>query len=278
MTDNCSNCKSTIPLDADRCTKCGADVAPPNVRFAARATEAKALSSLVAIAQEAAAANGVSAEIVRLENLAKNSQMVINRKLRALSDWINSEDELYLNFYKLKEKGIAYKYDIYNRQRISAENTISPIFFDRLIIGALTVDGQGMSYYGKYTVVIRSTDIERRASVFWENPFIFNKKHNIISGEDPPEGYRAPWQEREKVVIAKLADAIKPGDNDHALSILVMGPDRNTADCNFVEVHVYNQIHVNEIERVIPPHAIPEDEENAWEFLREKLAGKGISC
>ncbi|WCS23890.1 zinc ribbon domain-containing protein [Methylobacterium sp. NMS14P] len=278
MTEDCPECGATLRWDAHTCISCGAVPAPPNVRFAERAIEAAALSLSWARALELASSNKATAEVERLDHLAKHSKMVINRKLRALSEWINSDDELYVNFYKLRERGLEYEDNVYNRQRVSAENTISPNFFDQLVVGALTIDGRGMTYYGEYTILIRQDRIASRASVFWENPFIFNKNHSIISGEDPPVGYRAPWGERNKIVVAKLAGDVKPGDGDAALAALVMGPDRAAKDCDFVEVHVHKHIHANEIEAVIAPSEIPADDEDAWEFLRDKLATKSIKC
>lgn len=278
MIDPCPNCGREIPLDDRICDYCAADAKPPNVRFAERPGEVRALAALDAAASGLAASAGREAERSRLAELVRASKLVINRKLRSLALWVESDDELYVNFYKLKQRGVRMTNDVYNRQRLSAENTISPTFADQLTIGALTVDDRGMDYYGGYSVLIREEAIRLRATVFWENPFEFNKRMKIVSGEDPPEGYRAVWEERHRLANAKLATQLPDGADDDVLANLVMGPDRSVESCDFIEVHIHGDIHADCIERVVPPKTIPKEERSPWKHLQRKLAKKGAAC
>ncbi|HEX8448988.1 MAG TPA: zinc ribbon domain-containing protein [Allosphingosinicella sp.] len=278
MSDQCPNCRREIDLHERFCPFCTADAKPPNVRFAERTSEAAALAGLEAAADSKVAAAGTQVEQERLVELARTSELVINRGLRSLAHWVEGEDELYVNFYKLKERGVRMANDVFNRQRISAENTISPTFADQLVIGALTVDGRGMDYYGGYSVLVREEAIRTRATVFWENPFEFNKRMKIVSGQDPPEGYRAVWGERHRLASAKLSERLTKGADDGDLAKLMMGPDRSARDCDFIEVHVWQDIHADAIRAVVPPDTIAEADRSEWEHLREKLVKKGAVC
>lgn len=278
MIDPCPNCAREIPLDGRLCDYCMADAKPPNVRFAERKGEVERLGKREENAAAAATAAGTRAEQARLVELVRASKLVINRRLRSLSLWLESEDELYVNFYKLRERGVRMSNDVFNRQRISAENTISPTFADQLVIGAITIDGRGMNYYGDYSVLVCDDAIRVRATVFWENPFEFNQRMNVVSGKDPPEGYRAPWSDRHKLASAKLTGQLVQGAGDAALAALVMGPDRSSEQCDFIEVHVWGDIHAEAIESVLPPDTIPDEDRSLWDHLRSKLARKGCIC
>ncbi|WP_380784903.1 hypothetical protein [Sphingomonas sp. R86521] len=248
------------------------------MRLASRAAEVAALAEREAEATETATRNGATGVLGRLRTRAEDSKMVINRKLRSLSRWVNSEDELYLNFYGLRKRGMKAVDDRYNRQRVSAENTVSPGFYEDLIVGALTIDDQGMSYYGPWSVIIRDDHIRPRASVFWENPFPFLKRMKVISGDDAPEGFRAPWSARSRLAVAKLGGRLNADDDEDAIAETFIGPDRGSEHCDFIEVHVYHELHVDGIERIEAPVLVPSGERTEWEFLRKKLSAKGVVC
>ncbi|WP_231420772.1 hypothetical protein [Sphingomonas sp. Leaf205] len=278
MADTCFNCGRSLSLGDRLCTYCSADVLPPNVRSASRAGEVAALAERETEAIKAAASNGATDVLMRLRTHAEESRLVINRKLRSLSLWVNSEDELYLNFYQLKKRGVKSVDDRYNRQRVSAENTVSPGFYEELTVGALTVDGEGMSYYGPWSVIVRDDHIRLRASVFWSNPFLLLQSEKVISGDDLPEGFRAPWSARSRLAVAKLGSRLSAADDDDAIATRFMGPDRSSEHCDFIEVHVHHEIHVDGIERIKEPALIPPIDRTEWEFLREKLSAKGVVC
>lgn len=278
MSDLCPNCAREVALDERVCRICGADALAPNVRYASRDGEIAALAKREKRAVSAAKKKKAVAALDRLRDLAQTSRLVINRKLRALSLWVESDDELYVNFYRLRQLGVRMVDDRFNRHRISAENTISPLFFEQLVVGALTIDGKGMPYYGGWSVLIRDADIRVRATVFWENPFTFNKRKRIVSGDDPPEGYRTTWGRRDSLAVAKLGDRLDSTDDDSQLAKRFMGPDRASEHCDFIEVHVHGPIHADAIEEVVEPSHMSAADRTDWKHLRKKLEAKGIIC
>ncbi|MFT9359367.1 hypothetical protein [Acetobacter okinawensis] len=277
MEDYCQNCSRLIALSDRICSFCGTDANAPNVRYALRDNEQNELNKKFIESETNSNKSGNKEEFYELISKSKESKMVINRSVRAIADWVGREDKLYVNFYKLKEMGLRKPYDQYDQQRISAENTISPVFAEKIVVGALTINEIGMTYYGGYSVTIKDKDICNRASVFWENPFIFNAKHRVVSGHPCPEGYRASWNNRDKLVGAKLGACVTNGMSDDDFANLLMGPDRTSESCDFIEVHVYDWLHASSIDKITPPATIPAEDRLEWDHVSSKLRASPTS-
>ena len=277
MSDACPTCGRSVLSELRFCKFCTGDAGFPNVRWANLKPEVTALSRRAAKARRAAIKSGTLAEHDRLVAMAQTSQLVINRKLRQLASWINRDNKLYLNFYKLKKLDPSYTEDIWNMQRNSAENAVNPLFYDDLSIAAITVDGVGMSYYGEYSIFVSENAIANRTTVFEENPFTFNKRHRVIAGKMAPAGFRAPWQNRAALASAKLGAKLTPGATDADLAELVMARTRGASDCDFIEAHVYGEIHAECIVSVVGPRPKVRSEFIIWRDLKRQLAELGAS-
>ena len=275
MKDICPTCTREVRLDQRHCGYCTADAGYPNVRYATRPEEVASLRKRAERVRKAVRRRKLQAEHDLLLALGGQSRLVINRGLRQLSDWLESSNKLYETFYRRKNKGEQFKEDVWNLQRIAAENTISPHFFEHLTIAAISADGIGMSYYGDYSIVVREDAIAHRTTVFEENPFHFNTRHKVISGQAPPPGYRAPWPERGVLVSAKLGGQIKPGATRDDLADLLMSRSRGEAECDFVEAHVYGDIHSECIDAVIGPPPTQRADRLIWTRLKRLLAKNG---
>lgn len=276
MTDTCPSCRRSVQIDHRLCRYCTADLGCPNVRVANRPAERSCLARRKAAARRTANKAKAGPEYDRLSELAARSRLVINRNIRQLSEWLESRDELYLNFYKLRKHGRYSVEDEWNLQRISAENTVNPWYFEELVIGAITIDDNGMDYYGAYTIFIREDAIATRSTVFEENPFIFNERHQLTSGKMPPEGYRAAWPDRADLVVAKLGARLAPGASDGELAELVMSRRRDAATCDFVEAHVYGDLRAESIESVKGHRPTERADLRIWRRQCWKLADLGI--
>jgi hypothetical protein len=159
--------------------------------------------------------------------------------------------------------------------RISAENTVSPNFYNELSYGALSLDSFGMEYYGPYCVVLNEQLIAHRASVFEENPFEFNRRHSVISGQMPPAGHRAPWARRDQLAVGKLAAKITSGMRDADFPDVLIEPRRAEADCDFIEVHIYGPIHKAAIKHVTGPVPTMRPDRAIWNQVKRKLKDLG---
>lgn len=210
--------------------------------MAERPSEVAALDHRLEQARASARVLNQEGELTAFMNAVAGSQAVMNRSLGALSGWLNDSSPLFLSYFRQLQQGRQPNGSEWDEQRSAAEATINPYCYQELNYAALTLDGLGMTYYGPYTVVLKEITIEDRASVFEENPFLFNQRHHVVAGTSPPQGYRASWPNRGKVAGAKLHSRITPGVDPAAFGALLMEERRGESDCDFVEVHIYGPV------------------------------------
>ena len=132
-----------------------------------------------------------------------------------------------------------------------------------------------MTYYGSYAVTLRSVTIEDRASVFEQNPFLFNRAHHVIAGQAPPLGYRAPWGDRARLAAAKLQPRISKGDSAPQFPTILMEARRGESDCDFIEVHIYGPVNRAGIERMAGPQPSRRQDRSLWKQASRKAIGLG---
>jgi len=113
--------------------------------------------------------------------------------------------------------------------------------------------------------------IAHRASVFEENSVLFMERHGVTltQAEDLPQGYRAPWKDRGKLCVAKLAQKIDQGTPTDELPGILLRQGSTPEDDEFVEVHVGGPMTVRTLERVIVSKRMLRT--GAGKLLRSKL-------
>ncbi len=230
-------------------------------------------------ARTSAEARGVRAELASFENEVSQSKAVMNRSVGALCDWLNAESPLFLSFHKQVEfLGRTPNETGWDQQREAAESAINPFCFRDLNFAALSLDHLGMTYYGPYSVTLKSLTIEDRASVFEQNPFVFNEVHHVVAGQEPPCGYRATWPERAKLAAAKLHSALLPGSTSASFALILMEPRRTASDCDFMEVHIFGPINRAGIERIIGPEPKSRQDRALWKQASRKARALGAEA
>jgi hypothetical protein len=265
-----------VPHSERNCPVCNNDAGYPNVRLADSAEEIQALEARINDAMVSAQGRRTTAELNSFALAASSSKAIMNRRLDTLQSWLNSNNPLFISYHQQVRAGARLPEDSeWDQQRISAENTISPNFFEHLSCGALSLDLTGLDYYGPYCVVLKEDLISHRASVFEENPFDFNRKHGVISGQPPPRGYRASWGRRAQLAVSKLNAKVKSGMGDVDFPDILMERRRNEPDCDFIEVHIYGPIHYAAIERVSGPIPRERSEKAIWKQVKRKLTTLG---
>ena len=232
--------------------------------MAERPSEVAALNQRLAAAESSATALGSQERLSAFMQAVAKSQAVMNRSLGALSGWLMGSNPLFISYFRQVEAGRQPDGSEWDAQRSAAEATINPYCYQELNYAALTLDGVGMTYYGVYSVVLKEVTIEDRASIFEENPFIFNRRHNVVSGTSPPQGYRAPWPDRAAVAGAKLFRRIEAATTDSAFPEILMDSRRNESECDFVEVHIYGPVNRAGIEAVQGPKPTRRADQAIW--------------
>jgi hypothetical protein len=196
----------------------------------------------------------------------------------ALDAFVNSPNQTMVSFYKMVRAGRIpenNEYDI-NRQRV--EGTIHPLgVAENIIYAALALDGRGVRWFGDYSITFKDMMIQTRSSVFEENLFRFCEKNPVTPTGTALPGYRANWNRRAEVAMAKLHPRISPGTNAAQFAEILLDHGAQSADSDFIEVHIYGVLHPRAIERVIGPAPRSAGERVIWTRVKRSLAALGAS-
>jgi hypothetical protein len=251
----------------------------PNVRRADRPEEVKQLEVRLAVAYQAAEAKKSTDQLKAFQTAVETSEAVMNRSLGALHSWVSEGGPLLVTFHSQVRSGARLFLDNqWDEQRTSAENTISPGYYENLNLSALCLDRQGMQHYGPYSVTLKTSLIALRTSVFEENPFLFNRRHTVISGDRCPPGFRASWQNRASLAACKLGSKINQNTtNGEFPGILLHKAATLTSEDDFVEVHTYGPLHQRTIQHVRGPIPRKRSDRALWNQIKRRLKVLGAS-
>lgn len=147
--------------------------------------------------------------------------------------------------------------------------------------GALSLGGKGLTSYGSCGFSLKEVAVRGRATLLEENSYVFTKKHDVFRTNNIPPGFRAVWQDRRKLAVAKLAKniSISTGPSDYPDLVLHSDGDRSTDQ--FIEVHIYGEFDSQVIDEVqIPnPESVAEKLEQAYlEGIRDWANNNGKRC
>jgi len=268
-----------IPAHVTLCIVCGAHVGFPNVRYAARKEETEALDKRLADARISATAKG---SLDRLEAFGKavdGSKAVVSRFRADLDAMLSGGGKLMQAYYPAVRAGLRVpQNNEFDPARDPNDARVSPVFYDSLHFAALSLDRLGVPHYGNFAITLREEMIAKRTTVFEENPVKFNERFPASRSRPFPYGYRASWQDRSTLAMAKLQHKIEASTADAEFAdILLEKQSDPNAFSDFIEVHVYGPIHPGAFEHVIAE--IPDDdlEKLFWDRMKPKLESFGVS-
>lgn len=265
-----------MPPEVRVCPKCQEDAGFPNIRKAEQPEEINALNKRVLEAEKLADGRGTRLLLERFTAAVATSNVVMNRRLDDLNTWTNSRSRFFPSFHSQLRDGMISTQNEYDEQRTSPENTVNPTYYKQLEFAALSLDDRGMSYYGPYCVTLHESFIAKRATVFEENPFVFCKKHSVVSGSPAPLGYRATYANRATLARAKLAYKITASTTDSDFPEILMGINRNDEKCDFIEVQIFEKIDRAVIATVSGPNPSDQNDKLLWKLTRRKLESFSI--
>jgi hypothetical protein len=270
----CKVCGATLPPHLRDCVN-GHPNAYPNVRVASHTDEADALLARVTLVQIAANTAGTSSELGGLRQAALTTHAVMARNLKALNAFVGSDNAMLATYYKQVRSGARLPEDNYwDRHRTSLDSAVNPHIHDEIQFAALSLTGRGPSWYGRYHVSLKEIAICDRSTVFDRNPFAFFKLHKIVYGDPVPNGYRAPWSSRHLLLEAKVGANVKSGMKLDDFAALVLDDNGGGPDADFVEVHIYGNIHLDAVERVVAKPV--RGERQIWARIRKRLVSLGV--
>jgi hypothetical protein len=168
--------------------------------------------------------------------------------------------------------------DVLSRLRPIIDEAFFPGYYKNIRFAALTMDERGLQNYGPCTIVLRSTFIADRSSVFDGNTLM------RLLHEDPPlsqlvnipSGHRALWSRRGSLALSAFGrELILDSRSDNFPKILLeTGSDRSND--RFIEVHIWGIITSRAIESVKLTAPSRREDRVYARAIQEKLTAQGV--
>jgi hypothetical protein len=261
------------------CSRCSNFLGFPNRRAAEG--ERVELSRRYDAARAEAVTRGLSSLVETLEAVAHHSLPVISMGFEVCDDILRPDK--YRNYHQRVDSG--------ERNPAAAENhadreivgaRLFPNYHHHIQYAALSPDGSGLPTYGAVAVRWRvtSTYLGRRASLLEDNSYTFFE-HNHLGelGATIPSGYRAVWEDRVQLVVAKVAERLTIAMEESSLSRLLLRPTADKKNDEFVEVAIYADggLETEDVDRVtLTRAATTREERHRLRLIRDMCASRGI--
>lgn len=276
-TFTCSFCTEKIPLSARNCPNCQTDVGFPNVRITQIQGEKSALQKRVSDADVSSGLRKCKVLVDRFEHCVSGSKAVFCRSIDLVHELVNRENMLYISFQKQVNAGMRIpNEDVWEIARPAVEATLFPHYNEQINYMCLTVNNKGLTNYGIYSIVLKDQMICNRSSVFEENSVVFMNKHKVVVGHPIPPGYRASWDDRGKLAVAKLHSKIDQTTLEDQFSEILVRSGVDSSLDDFIEVHVYGPISPKSFERIVGPKPVKGSDLVLWKSIERQCSRQGI--
>ena len=275
----CQFCGFDFYSSAQCCPHCGRPSLFPNVTAASDPKECDALLRRYSDVKTFAEQRGAGAALNDFESEIKKSVAVISRSVEELQRLASEDNQLYATYYQLTEGGIRIpKGNRWDMLRNPTDAILFPGYREGVRFGALSLNDLGLESYGECHLILRDDLIAYRASVFEENSVIWMERHNVQVAEADrlPLGYRAVWDDRSKLCVAKLGDRIQSGATASDFAKLLIRNGSSSADDDFVEVHMYGPITIRSFRKVAVRSPLDRRKRAILRAIEEKLGEVGV--
>ena len=253
-SDKCPNCSSRLP-DSDRyCSTCRHDIGAPNVRSAGSQSERSALKSRFAEAKIRARSRKLEKSFNNcFDAVGKVSGVVVAMPASVARGLAEDPRKVYVNYETLVGAGIRRAAESQNdRHRCAVTGFLFGSYAPKIVYGVLSLNDQGLPTYGRVFCRLRNVAIQDRTSFLEENSFTFAKKHDLRLDSIIPEGYRAVWENRYQLVLAKICDSLTTAQGVLSWQRLLVRSDGKTqANDDFIEAHIYDSFDIASVEQMV---------------------------
>jgi hypothetical protein len=251
----CGHCGQPFPNTQGTCPHCGLPSLFPNVIAAEQKDERDALYARYGQACADLAHGGFDAIRQDFETAVRTSaEAVVCTHFDELVYLASEDTKVLPTYYQRVQAGIIIpKGEIWDILRGGVESAVLAGYKENIRFGALSLDGDGVKNYGECSMVLKTGMICHRASLYEDNNVVFTVYTQALpmaDAVDLPKGYRAIWDDREKLCVAKLAPKIESGTTVSDFPRILLESGRTTMDDRFVEVHIWGPLTVRSIERV----------------------------
>ena len=252
--ETCLACGAPLHAAMRLCPTCRADAGAPNVRRCRTKENLEALDARYEAARARASGMGCLKEFDVLKaTIEQESGVVVSMPAGAARQLFEDPELLYDNYEHLvgakARKPAAPDND---RHRCAVGALLFGSYADEIVYGALSLGEEGLPTYGDVHCRLRSVTVEKRTSFLETNSFRFVKVRGITPGTPLPLGRTACWEHRHRLVLAKLADSLSPGQTESDWqAILLQSDGQSRENDDFVEAHIYDGFDKHAIESMV---------------------------
>jgi hypothetical protein len=274
----CAQCGRVPALFERHCLACGSDVGFPNVRFAMSQEEQNALAARVLSARKVATENGTIGTLDDFGRAVSQSRTIMVRYLTDLQRVVQQDRQLFVTYHKQVASGQRVpEQNEWDPARTAVESLIHPHYYNEISWAALSLNMLGATSYGGYHITLKEHFVAHRATVFEENPFYFCSRHQVVAGALPPAGFRATWEKRGDLAIAKLQPFITGTMQPSDFDALLLKDGAHTGDVDCIEVHIFGPIHRAAIEAVVCERPSNAADAAIWASVKGDLISLGAT-
>jgi hypothetical protein len=217
------------------------------------------------------------AELNALKSAISRSKVVISRSLADVQHLTKGQQFSYASFGRQVRAGLRVPNDKHlDNIRVQFENALFPNYSEDIIFGSLSLNQRGLRGYGDYDMVLKDKMIAQRTSVFEENPYNFTRRHRLQMTDEIPCGYRATWEERGALGIAKLHGSLNPGMTEADFIEILQHDNGGTGDSDFIEAHIYGTLNIKAVEKVFASTPESREDKLLWRILCRDLNRAGV--
>jgi hypothetical protein len=180
------------------------------------------------------------------------SRVVICRHLGDLERLAAGERQGLSSYYQQVEAEARWPEDNeWDELRERIDGALFPGYKDQIRFGALTCSDVGVLSYGAYSLILRTPLVAHRTTVFEENSIVFVLKRSVdMKAKAPFLGFRATWEDRGKLVAAKLAPQVNAATSRADVPGLLLRQHKDPFQQDFVEAHIHGSLTIRTVEHV----------------------------
>jgi hypothetical protein len=235
----CSKCPFENDYSAVWC-RCGEFLGFPN--FRAAIAERPELTARYQAARTDAKTRGIERLLDQLEALADAALPVIAMTVDVCDLLLRgAKYESYSQGIMRKDRAPARQMD--HGDRMAVNERLFPNYGQHIVFAALSTDGTALDKYGAVAVTWNVTPhyLGRRATLLEENSYVFYERHKLgsLRGPGPPQGFRAVWDDRKDLVVAKIEPNLTPATPGSSLPESFLSSGASKMDDNYIEVTIY---------------------------------------
>lgn len=273
IVQQCRDCGFEFEMHMNCCPHCARPSLFPNVTTAHALAEKVGLKDRYQAARNEAQTRSAGVLVQQFEEVvAQHSHAVIARSFGEMIRLASSDSEVYSTFYNLVQAGIHIpKSEKWDKYRGIVDEMFFPYYKEHIRFAALSLDDNGLINYGEFSLVLRNDMISHRATVFEENSMLFVKKRNIHPMEDLPAGYRACWEDRGKLAVAKLSRNIDSNVMSNNFAEVLLKNGANSGEDEFIEVHIYGSITIRTLKKIAIRVSATQRQMPEFDALKENL-------